>query len=126
MSTEKPFRISVSDADIALLKQKLSLARFPDELQDLEDEWAYGAPLKDMKRLVAHWKDGYDWKKYEDDVNQNVPMFTQDIDIDGQGKLNVHYIHQRSKNANAIPLLFVHGCKYCSSYPYKYDRLFCV
>jgi hypothetical protein len=111
MSTEKPFKISIPDAQVNLLKEKLALARFPDELQDLEDEWAYGAPLKDIKRLVARWRDGYDWKRYEADLNQNVPMFSQDIDIEGEGTLNVHYVHQKSKNKNAIPLLFVHGCK---------------
>jgi hypothetical protein len=114
MSTEKPFKISIPDTDLSLLKQKLALVRFPDELQDLEDEWAYGAPLKDIKRLVSRWKDGYDWRRHEDDINQNVPMFTRDIDIEGEGTLSIHYAHQKSKNANAIPLLFVHGCEFRS------------
>jgi len=109
MSTEKPFKISIPDADLSLLKQKLALVRFPDELQDLEDEWDYGVPLKDIKRLVARWKDGYDWRRHEDDINRNLPMFTRDIDIEGEGTLSIHYAHQKSKNANAIPLLFVHG-----------------
>jgi Epoxide hydrolase N terminus len=111
MTTEKPFRISISAAEIHLLKQKLGLVRFPDEVQDLENEWTYGAPLKDIKRLVAHWKDGYDWKRYEDNINQHIPMFTRDIDIEGEGILNIQYVHQRSSNERAIPLLFVHGCE---------------
>jgi hypothetical protein len=86
MSTETPFRISIPEAEVDLLKQKLALVRFPDELQDLEDEWAYGVPMKDIKRLVARWKDGYDWKRYEDDINQNVPMFTRDIDMKAKGR----------------------------------------
>ncbi|KAF8872227.1 Alpha/Beta hydrolase protein [Infundibulicybe gibba] len=49
----------------------------------------YGAPLADMRRLL--------------------PQFTRDIDVEGFGSLNIHYIHKRSEVANAIPLLFVHG-----------------
>nr|VWO97451.1 BTP domain-containing protein [Ganoderma boninense] len=36
-------------------------------------------------------------------------MFTRDIDVDGFGTLNVHYVHQTSEVKGAIPLLFVHG-----------------
>ncbi|KAF8872229.1 Alpha/Beta hydrolase protein [Infundibulicybe gibba] len=70
----------------------------------------YGAPLADMRRLVAHWKDGYDWRKHEARLNEQLPQFTRDIDVEGFGSLNIHYIHKRSEVANAIPLLFVHGC----------------
>lgn len=112
MSTEKPFKISIPDSEIEFLQQKLSLVRFPDELQDLEgDKWQYGAPLKDIKRLVARWQGGYDWRLYEEDINANVPMFTRDIEIKGEGTLNVHYVHKKSENKSAVPLLFVHGCK---------------
>jgi hypothetical protein len=37
-------------------------------------------------------------------------MFTRDIEVEGFGVLNIHYVHQRSKVKSAIPLLFVHGC----------------
>lgn len=105
---EQPFQVNVSDADIQLLHNKLELHRFPDELEDAG--WDYGAPLSDIKRLVARWKDGYDWKKFEAKLNR-FPMFTRDIPVEGHGPLNIHYIHQKSTVAGAIPLLFVHGCK---------------
>jgi pimeloyl-ACP methyl ester carboxylesterase len=106
--TEHPFTISVSTEQLDALKQKLELARFPDELDDAG--WAYGAPLADVKRLVARWTDGYDWRTHEARLNAELPQFTRDILVDGFGKLNIHYVHQRSALETAIPLLFVHGC----------------
>jgi hypothetical protein len=109
MSTESPFRIAVTDEQISLLKKKLELARFPDELE--EAGWSYGVPLKDVQRLAAYWRDGYDWKKHEAQLNEELPQFTRDIEVEGFGSLNVHYVHKKSTLDNAIPLLFVHGCE---------------
>ncbi|KAH6897522.1 epoxide hydrolase [Coprinopsis sp. MPI-PUGE-AT-0042] len=105
--SEQPFRIAVSDADIDLLNKKLQLTRFPDELEDSGRD--YGAPLKDLQRLVAYWKGGYDWRKHEAALNAELPQFTRDVDIEGHGTLNVHYVHKKSQAVDAIPLLFVHG-----------------
>ncbi|KAJ3516690.1 hypothetical protein NLJ89_g962 [Agrocybe chaxingu] len=104
---EQPFKIAVPDASIELLKQKLALTAFPDELQDAGSD--YGAPLADIRRLVARWKDGYDWRKYEAQLNDELPQFLRDVEVDGFGLLNIHYVHKRSQAFNAIPLLFVHG-----------------
>ncbi|EMD39695.1 hypothetical protein CERSUDRAFT_112003 [Gelatoporia subvermispora B] len=103
---EQPFKVAVPDATIETLRKKLELTTFPDELDDAD--WAYGVPLADMKRLVARWKDGYDWRKAEAEIN-TFPQYTRDIEIDGFGTLNIHYVHQKSTVDNAIPLLFVHG-----------------
>ena len=107
-NTERPFRVSIPDEDIKLLHKKLELARFPDELE--EAGWMYGAPLADVKRLVARWKDGFDWRRSEAEINV-LPQFTRDIEVEGFGTLNIHYVHQRSGVENAVPLLFIHGCK---------------
>ena len=106
--SEKPFKLAVPDVDIALLHDKLGLARFPDELDGTE--WDYGVPLNDVKRLTEYWKTQFDWRKVEAEIN-NLPMFTRDIEVDGFGSLNIHYVHCRSKLDDALPLLFVHGCK---------------
>jgi hypothetical protein len=107
MSLESRFQISVSDDALDLLQRKLADVRFPDELSDAG--WDYGVPLSDVKRLVNIWKDGYDWRAHERQLNQ-LPMFTRDIEVEGFGILNTHYIHQRSELESAIPMLFVHGC----------------
>ncbi|KAK7689868.1 hypothetical protein QCA50_006507 [Cerrena zonata] len=103
---EVPFTLSVADKDLDFLKQKLDLVRFPDELENAT--WDYGAPLEDVKRLVGKWKDGFDWRASEATIN-TLPQFTRDIEIEGFGTLNIHYVHQKSQLENAIPLLFVHG-----------------
>lgn len=106
---ETPFKIQISDESIQLLKQKLELTRFPDELEDAGRD--YGVPLADIQRLVARWRDGYDWRQHERQLNEDLPQFKRDIQVDGFGTLGIHYIHKKSEVSDAIPLLFVHGCK---------------
>lgn len=101
-----PFTLSIPQADLELLRKKLEVTRLPDELDGAG--WDYGVPLADVRRLVARWKDGFDWRATEATINQ-LPQFTRDIEVDGFGSLNIHYIHQKSQVENAIPLLFVHG-----------------
>jgi hypothetical protein len=108
--SEAPFTISITDQQLETLRRKLELSVFPDELEDVG--WKYGTPLADIKRLVQRWTHGYDWRKHEKELNDEMPMFTRDIDVDGFGTLNIHYVHKKSDVADAIPLLFCHGCKF--------------
>lgn len=105
---EQPFRVAVSDADLDFLRKKLDTTRWPDELDNAGRD--YGAPLADVKRLLARWKDGFDWRAAEASINE-IPQFTRDIEVEEHGTLNIHYAHQKSAVKNAIPLLFLHGCK---------------
>ncbi|KAF9041668.1 Alpha/Beta hydrolase protein [Panaeolus papilionaceus] len=105
--TEETFTIAVPDLSLQTLQQKLALVAFPDELTDAT--WDYGVPLADIKRLVARWKDGYDWRAAEKELNEELPQFKRVISVDGHGELGIHYVHQKSTVKNAIPLLFVHG-----------------
>ncbi|KAG6901841.1 hypothetical protein C0995_007344 [Termitomyces sp. Mi166 len=104
---ETPFTIAVSDDQLSLLRQKLALSTFPDELDDAG--WDYGVPLAEIKRLVNRWKNGFDWHKQEAALNAELPQFTRDIDVEGYETLNVHYVHKKSEVKGAIPLLLVHG-----------------
>ncbi len=105
--SEAPFTLSVPDSELDILHKKLELTRLQDELDN--PGRAYGVPLADVKRLVERWKDGFDWRASEVEINK-LPHFTQDIEVDGFGVLNVHYLHQKSDTEGAIPLLFLHGC----------------
>ncbi|KAG6812504.1 hypothetical protein H0H92_002503 [Tricholoma furcatifolium] len=109
MSTpgESPFQIAITDDQLSLLKQKLALTTFPDELN--EAEWNYGSPLADIKRLVAYWKDGFDWRKQEALLNAQLPQFTRDLEVEGHGTFNIHYVHKQSDVKGAIPLLKANG-----------------
>ena len=101
------FKVNVSDANIQRLKQRLELTTLPDELDNAL--WDMGAPLADIKRLVAYWKDGFDWRKAESKINE-MPQFQTSITVDGFEPLNIHFVHQTSPVKKAIPLLFCHGC----------------
>ena len=93
----------VLEEALSLLKRKLDDTQFPDEINDTD--WAYGSPLANIRRLTERWRDGYDWRAHERELNA-LPMFTRPIEVQGFGELSVHYVHQKSFVKAAIPLLF--------------------
>jgi pimeloyl-ACP methyl ester carboxylesterase len=97
----RPFTIQVPDAVLTDLNARLGSARFIEPLQG--DGWTYGTDLGYLRRLVAYWRNGFDWRKQERQLNQ-LEQFT--TTIDGQ---RLHFVHRRSKHANALPLLITHG-----------------
>ena len=106
MSDISKFTISVPDQGLSDLKQRLSLAKFPDELENAG--WDMGAPLGDVQRLARYWQNNFDWKKSENNINK-LPQFKTSIQCEGYEPLGIHFIHSRSKADDAIPLLFCHG-----------------
>ncbi|XXG96641.1 pre-mRNA-splicing factor cwc22 [Hypoxylon texense] len=104
----QPYKIAVSDAALERLRAKLALATFPKET-DFSDDWRYGAPLTDIKRLVGAWRETYDWRRAEADLNARLPQFTTTVSVDGHEDLKIHFVHKRSESPDAIPLLFCHG-----------------
>ena len=102
------FQVSILDSALDDLRSRLSSATFPDELEDAG--WDMGAPLADVQRLVGYWKDGFNWRQSERDIN-TMPQFRTSIEVSGFDTLNVHFIHQQSIVPGAIPLLFCHGCE---------------
>ncbi|KAK8063037.1 alpha/beta-hydrolase [Apiospora hydei] len=106
MEDIQPYEITIPEPDLADLKVRLSRARLPDELEAAE--WDLGAPLEDVRRLAKHWAAGFDWRKAEAELNR-FQQFTTDVAADGFDPVKLHFIHQRSDDPDAIPLLFVHG-----------------
>src|SRR3989441_6697282 len=96
-----PFKIHIPDAVLLDLKQRLSRARFADEFPDAG--WDYGTNLAYLKSLVDYWREKYDWRAQEKRLNQFDQFKTN---IDG---VDIHFIHQKSKNPNAMPLLLLNG-----------------
>ncbi|KAL1745740.1 Alpha/Beta hydrolase protein [Schizophyllum fasciatum] len=107
MSSPTPFTIAVPDEKLALLRQKLELVTWPDELEDAGKD--YGDPLAFVQQLAKRWQGGYGWRAQEAAINAELPQFTSDLDVEGHGKLNIHFVHKKSTVNAAIPLLFVHG-----------------
>jgi pimeloyl-ACP methyl ester carboxylesterase len=106
-SEPEPYTISVAESAIEKLKRKLSDADFPDEL-DTPDQWPYGSPLSDIKRLAKHWETNFSWRKAESKINE-LPNYRKKVQVDGFGAIDIHFVHKRSSNPNAVPLLFSHG-----------------
>ena len=94
-----PFRIDVPQAQLDDLADRLARTRWPDELADTP----YGVPLARIRALVERWRTGYDWRAEEAALNA-FPQFTTEID-----GATVHFLHVRSPEPDALPLLLVHG-----------------
>ena len=97
----RTFRIEIPQADLDDLNDRLARTRFPDELPGVG--WSRGVPVDYLAELAEHWRDGYDWRKWEARLNE-LPQFA--TEIDGQ---NVHFLHVRSPEAQAFPLILSHG-----------------
>lgn len=113
----KPYTVDVPESSLERQKTRLSLTSFSDELDDVG--WEMGAPLAGIKRLVAYWQNGYDWRRTETALNEELPQFQTEIQCDGFESLNIHFIHfihRKSSKPRAIPLLSSHGCKRTSLY----------
>jgi len=96
----RPFEIAVPDAVLADLATRLTRTRFPDQVGT---DWVYGTDVDYLRELVAYWRDEYDWRAQERRLNQVDHFKTQ---ING---LDIHFIHQRSPEEDALPLLMLHG-----------------
>jgi len=97
----RPFEIAVPDEVLTDLQARLSGTRFPDQLEGVG--WDYGTDLAYLGELVDYWQTGFDWRDQERRLNAFDHFKTT---IDG---LDIHFIHQRSANPDALPLLVTHG-----------------
>jgi len=96
-----PFRVAIPEADLVDLHQRLANARLPE--QETVSDFSQGVPLRTIRQLLDYWKTSYDWRKVEARINAHPNFITE---IDG---LDIHFIHVRSKHANAMPLIVTHG-----------------
>lgn len=92
-----PFRIDVPDEQLDDLRDRLARTRWPVAVEGTG--WDRGTDLAYLRALVEHWRDGYDWRAHEAELNE-LPHFTDD---------GLHFVHQRSASDDALPVLLVHG-----------------
>jgi epoxide hydrolase len=97
----RPFRIDVSDAELQDLRDRLARTRWPDELPGVG--WSYGVARDFVKEMAELWMTSFDWRKQEAMLNE-FPQFTTTID-----GTNVHFLHVRSPEPKAMPLILTHG-----------------
>jgi epoxide hydrolase len=101
MTLIRPFTLAVPQEQLDDLARRLAAARWPE--RETVDDWSQGTPLAALQALVDYWRDGYDWRACEARLNGLGQWLTE---IDG---LDIHFLHVRSPEADALPLIMTHG-----------------
>ena len=97
----RPFTVAISDSEIEDLKQRLAKTRWPNP--ETVSDWSQGVRLQNAKSLINYWEREYDWRRFESELNRFPQYLTT---IDG---LDIHFIHVKSENPDAMPLILTHG-----------------
>ena len=100
-STIRPFIIEIPQTALDDLASRLARTRWPGQIPGTS--WESGVPEGYLRDLASYWRSGYDWRAAEARLNK-FPQFT--TAIDGQ---NVHFLHVRSPEPDALPLIITHG-----------------
>ena len=97
----RPFRVEVPDAVLEDLRDRLARTRWPDQIPG--SGWDYGTDLVYLHELCEYWRTTFDWRAQEERFNQWPHFLTE---IDGE---QVHFIHARSPEPDAFPIVITHG-----------------
>jgi microsomal epoxide hydrolase len=93
--------ISVPGAVLDDLRERLARTRLPNQVEDAG--WAMGTELDFLSSLLDTWRTEFDWRAQEARFNALDPTATE---VDGQ---RIHFLHARSPEPTALPLLITHG-----------------
>lgn len=96
-----PFQVAVAEADVRDLQERLGRTRWGDDVDGAG--WVRGTPVGYLKRLSEYWRNGFDWRAQEATLN-SMTQYTTKID-----QQVLHFIHVRSPEPAAIPILLLHG-----------------
>ena len=97
----RPFHINLAEEALVDLRRRIAAPRWPD--RETVTDRSQGVPLATLQALVRYWGTDYDWRKAEAKLNA-LPQFVTKID-----RLDIHFIHVRSRDPNALPLIMTHG-----------------
>jgi pimeloyl-ACP methyl ester carboxylesterase len=97
----RPFRVNISDEDLADLRQRIKATRWPEK--ETVADFSQGVPLATMQKLANYWATEYDWRRVEARIN-SYPQFITNID-----GLDIQFAHVRSKEKKALPVIVTHG-----------------
>jgi pimeloyl-ACP methyl ester carboxylesterase len=97
----RPFHFNATDEQLADLRRRVAATKWPD--RETVSDARQGVQLATMQKLAQYWATDYDWRKCEAKLNA-IPQFVTTID-----GVDIHFIHVRSKNPNALPIIITHG-----------------
>jgi pimeloyl-ACP methyl ester carboxylesterase len=100
-SAIRPFHINIPDEQIVELRHRIAATRWPDK-ETVNDE-SQGIRLAEVQALVQYWGNGYNWRNIEAKLNA-LPEYVTTID-----GVDIQFIHVRSREPNALPLILTHG-----------------
>ena len=93
----RPFHINIPEEALADLRRRIAETKWPD--RETVSDATQGVQLATIQKLAKYWATDYDWRKVEARLNA-LPQFVTTID-----GLDIHFIHVRSKQANALPVI---------------------
>ncbi|MHA4807330.1 epoxide hydrolase family protein [Flavitalea flava] len=99
--TIRPFTVHIPNADLEDLRKRIQDTRWPGK-ETVSDQ-SQGVKLAELHGLVQYWGYDYDWRKAEARLNA-YPQFITNID-----GVDIHFLHIRSKEPNALPIIISHG-----------------
>ena len=97
----RPFRVDIPEEALADLRRRISATHFPDK--ELVADASQGVQLAMLQELARYWSTDYDFRRLAERLNA-LPQFKTEID-----GLDIHFIHVKSRHANALPLIITHG-----------------
>jgi pimeloyl-ACP methyl ester carboxylesterase len=97
----RPFRVNFPDEALADLKSRVAATRWPS--REIVPDQSQGVQLATIQKLANYWAKNYDWRRVEAKLN-SYPQFVTNID-----GVDIHFIHVRSKEKNALPIIVTHG-----------------
>jgi len=101
-SAIRPFpKVNVPEAELTELRRRITATRWPD--REYVADQTQGVQLATMQKLARYWATDHDWRKVEAKLNA-LPQFITEID-----GLDIHFIHVKSKEKDALPLIITHG-----------------
>lgn len=97
----RPFKVSIAQTEIVDLRRRIAATKWPSK--ELVTDASQGVQLATMRELARHWHTRHDWRRIEAKLNA-LPQFVTTID-----GVDIHFIHVRSKHADALPVIVTHG-----------------
>src|SRR6516162_2585352 len=97
----RPFQVDIAEEAVVDLRRRIAAWR-PPEREPVDDQ-SQGVQLATVQDLARYWAADYDWRRCEAKLN-TLPQFTTEID-----GLDIHFIHVRSRQQDALPLIVSHG-----------------
>jgi microsomal epoxide hydrolase len=100
-SAVQPYTINVAESILSDLRQRLENTRWGAQIEGLG--WDGGMDGSYLRELVDYWREGYDWRREEQKLNQFSHYRTEIDDI------VIHFVYERGKGPAPFPVVLTHG-----------------